>query len=114
MKKFFSAFLLMAVMVLSVGTFVACNDLTDEMTDVKTQTTQNAATIDALSAKITALEREKEQEFPKYEEMCRRFLADAKDFSEEKLKEAGIEKRFLNVTLKKTIDEVEEYIKNLM
>ena len=35
---------------------MACNDLTDEMTDVKTQTTQNAATIDALSAKITALE----------------------------------------------------------
>ena len=31
---------------------------------------------------------EKEQEIPKYEEMCRRFLADAKDFSEEKLKEA--------------------------
>ena len=56
MKKFFSAFLLMTAMVLSVGTFVACNDLTDEMTDVKTQTTQNAATIDALSAKITALE----------------------------------------------------------
>ena len=37
-----------------------------------------------------ALERERRQENPKYEELCRRFLADEKDFSEEKLKEAGI------------------------
>ena len=30
---------------------------------------------------IRAISREKEQDVPKYEEMCRRFLADAKDFS---------------------------------
>ncbi|MBQ6844043.1 MAG: guanylate kinase [Agathobacter sp.] len=60
---------------------------------------------------LRAISREKEQEIPKYEEMCRRFLADAKDFSEEKLKEAEIEKRFINLTLRKTIDEVEDYIK---
>ena len=30
-----------------------------------------------------ALAREKTQEVPKYEEMCRRFLADQNDFSEE-------------------------------
>ena len=41
-----------------------------------------------------ALDRERRQETPKYEELCRRFLADEKDFSEEKLKEAGITKRF--------------------
>ena len=63
---------------------------------------------------LRAISREKEQEVPKYEEMCRRFLADAKDFSEEKLKEAEIEKRFVNVTLRKTIDEVEAYIKEQM
>jgi len=43
-----------------------------------------------------ALKRERKQQFPKYEEVCRRFLADAADFSEEKLIAAGIEKRFLN------------------
>lgn len=63
---------------------------------------------------IRAISREKEQDIPKYEEMCRRFLADAKDFSEEKLKEAEIEKRFINVSLHQTIDEVEAYIKEKM
>lgn len=60
---------------------------------------------------LRAISREKEQEFPKYEEMCRRFLADAKDFSEENLEAAGIGKRFLNVNLKDTISEVEAYIR---
>lgn len=63
---------------------------------------------------LRAISREKEQEVPKYEEMCRRFLADAKDFSEEKLTECGITKRFVNITLKKTIDEVEAYIKTII
>ena len=43
-----------------------------------------------------ALERERIQEHPKYEEMCRRFLADQQDFSEENLKKAGITNRFNN------------------
>lgn len=60
---------------------------------------------------LRAISREKEEENPKYEEMCRRFLADAKDFSEEKLEEAEIKKRFINLTLRKTIDEVENYIR---
>ena len=60
---------------------------------------------------LRAISREQEQETPKYEEMCRRFLADAKDFSEENLKNAKIESRFLNVTLEKTLEEVEKYIK---
>ncbi|MBQ6637997.1 MAG: guanylate kinase [Lachnospiraceae bacterium] len=46
-----------------------------------------------------ALNREKKQQNPKYEEMCRRFLSDAADFSEEKLKEAGIEHSFQNDNL---------------
>ncbi|MCM1040126.1 MAG: guanylate kinase [Roseburia sp.] len=37
-----------------------------------------------------ALDREKTQDAPRYEEMCRRFLADAEDFSKEKLDKAGI------------------------
>ena len=43
-----------------------------------------------------AIKRERKQEKPKYEEMCRRFLADAKDFSEENLEKCHITRRFLN------------------
>ena len=43
-----------------------------------------------------ALDREKLQKTPQYEEMCRRFLADTKDFSEENLKKANINKRYNN------------------
>lgn len=58
-----------------------------------------------------ALNREKLQEQPKYAEMCRRFLADEVDFSEEKLAEAGIEKRFVNKTLDETKQELIDYIR---
>ena len=44
-----------------------------------------------------ALARERMQATPKYEEMCRRFLADAADFSVENLKEAGITRKFTNM-----------------
>ncbi len=57
-----------------------------------------------------ALKREKEQKEPKYTELCRRFLADSKDFSEENIKNAGIEKRFQNIELHRCIDEIIEYI----
>lgn len=61
-----------------------------------------------------ALERERMQEWPQYEEMCRRFLADTRDFSEEKIREAGIRRRFSNDEgLEKCIDEVTEYIKEV-
>lgn len=59
---------------------------------------------------IRAIERERTQSVPKYEEMCRRFLADAADFSEENLQKAGIEKRFVNEHLDKTIEEITEFI----
>ena len=63
---------------------------------------------------LRAISREKSQDVPKYEEMCRRFLADAKDFSEENLAAAGIETRFVNVELLDTIVKVEAYIKSEM
>ncbi len=59
-----------------------------------------------------AIDREKKQETPKYEELCRRFLADSEDFSEEKLNEAGIEKRFENNNLNDCIEEIANYISN--
>lgn len=57
-----------------------------------------------------ALYREKQQKEPKYEELCRRFLADAKDFSEEKLVEAGINRRFVNNNLEETKEEIRSFI----
>lgn len=57
-----------------------------------------------------ALDRERNQDEPKYEEMCRRFLADSEDFSLDKIEKAGIEKNFMNDELKKCIREIEEYI----
>lgn len=58
-----------------------------------------------------ALDRERAQEEPKYAEMCRRFLADEKDFSAEKLKAAGIQQHFFNQELSATTDEITTYIK---
>lgn len=58
-----------------------------------------------------ALNRERKQEKPKYEEMCRRFLADSADFSEEKIREAGIVKRFVNDNLERCLGEIKAYIR---
>ena len=58
-----------------------------------------------------ALDREKAQEAPRYAEMCRRFLVDEQDFSEEKLIEAGIIRRFDNEDLERCIQEICEYIR---
>ncbi|MEE1304981.1 MAG: guanylate kinase [Agathobacter sp.] len=63
---------------------------------------------------IRAISREKTQSVPKYEEMCRRFLADQKDFSEEKIKEARIEKRFENIELEDTIEIIKRYIQSMV
>lgn len=58
-----------------------------------------------------ALDRERAQDEPKYAELCRRFLADEADFSEEKLAEAGIEKRFENTALEKCLEEIRAFVR---
>ncbi len=57
-----------------------------------------------------AIEREKMQALPQYDEVCRRFLADATDFSDDKLENAGIQTRFYNESLEDTIQNLEQYI----
>lgn len=57
-----------------------------------------------------ALKREQMQKEPKYEELCRRFLADAKDFSEDNLLDLGITFRFKNEDMDKCIQEIMLYI----
>ena len=53
-----------------------------------------------------AVEREETQKFPNYREVCRRYLADEKDFSEENLKRLQIEKRFSNLNLDQCLEEI--------
>lgn len=61
-----------------------------------------------------ALDREKAQDEPKYAEMCRRFLADEADFSESKIREAGIGRRFVNNVLTDCLEEIRAYIREQM
>lgn len=57
-----------------------------------------------------ALHRERLQSDPKYAELCRRFLADEEDFSEENLREAGVTKRFQNTSVDECLDKIRRYI----
>ncbi len=47
---------------------------------------------------IRAIERERKQKNPRYDELARRFLADCDDFSEEKLAKNDLSRRFKNNT----------------
>lgn len=58
-----------------------------------------------------AIAREEFQSEPKFKEMCRRYLADEEDFSEEKLKRCQIIKRYRNNQLEKCVDEIKKDIR---
>lgn len=60
-----------------------------------------------------ALARERLQKEPKYAELCRRFLADEEDFSEEKRENCGIEKIYRNDDLETCVKEIMEHMKDL-
>jgi len=55
-----------------------------------------------------ALKRERAQKVPGYAEMCRRFLTDSEDFSEENLKKAGITRRIRNDDIDSTVDTIRQ------
>ena len=57
-----------------------------------------------------ALAREDGQSEPRYVEMCRRFVADDTDFSEEKIAKAGISIRFVNDDLEACAKSIVDYI----
>ncbi len=61
-----------------------------------------------------ALNRERLQAEPKYAELCRRFLADEADFSDENLLRCNISKVFRNDDLDKCTKEISSYIKELI
>ncbi len=58
-----------------------------------------------------ALDRERVQEHPKYEELCRRFLADSEDFARDNIAAAGIERHFVNEDLEQCLEEIKDYIR---
>ena len=60
-----------------------------------------------------ALNREQMQTHPNYEEMCRRFLADQEDFSEEKIQKAGINRRFENDNLDVCVRNITYFINSM-
>ena len=51
-----------------------------------------------------ALKRERKQENPNYDELCRRFLADSADFHSSKLHDCGIVKQYRNENLKECMN----------
>ena len=61
---------------------------------------------------MRAIARERQQEHPGYEEVCRRFLADQKDFSEENLAAAGITRRYQNDDKVRCKEEIVEVIRD--
>ena len=60
---------------------------------------------------IRAIRREQTQKEPMYTEMCRRFLADEKDFSKEMLAKNKIERFFENNELEQCVKEIKEFMK---
>ncbi|MBQ9549510.1 MAG: guanylate kinase [Lachnospiraceae bacterium] len=59
---------------------------------------------------IRAVKREKKRLSPDYRELCRRFLADDLDFSEERLEAAGVGVRIKNDDLKQCVRDIKELI----
>ncbi len=61
-----------------------------------------------------ALLREREQKYPKYAELCRRYLADEQDFADENLDRAGIQKRYQNIEEKDCLLQIIEMIRKIL
>lgn len=55
---------------------------------------------------LRAVKREENQKKPNYQEVCRRYLADEKDFSEENLERLGITKRYQNTDMEMCVEEI--------
>lgn len=68
--------------------------------------------VDDITRLERAVGRERKQETLRCDELCRRFLADSTDFSEEKLEKAGIKanNRFVNGDMKDCIMEIVSFI----
>ncbi len=70
--------------------------------------------VDGAERLIRSVTREREQREPKYAEVCRRFLADEADFSEENIQRLGITKRYKNDDLDTCVAEITRDIKAIL
>lgn len=59
-----------------------------------------------------ALDRERAQDQPKYQELCRRYLTDSEDFSEAHIEAAGICERFINDDFGECLGKITSYIRS--
>lgn len=99
--------------ILTVGTLESYNKIKEYYEDKKdTKLLPVYITIDEEERRKRALEREKKQKNPNYEEVERRIKADNIDFSEENLKKAGIgqNQTFENYDLDKCVERIVTYI----
>ena len=99
--------------ILTVGTLESYNKIKEYYEDKKdTKLLPVYITIDEEERRKRALEREKKQKNPNYEEVERRIKADNIDFSEENLKKAGIgqNETFENYDLDKCVESIVTYI----
>ena len=63
---------------------------------------------------IRYINREEKQKCPNYSEVCRRFLADEQDFSEQELTRLGIQKRYFNRSLHGCCETIQKDMKMLL
>lgn len=61
-----------------------------------------------------AWSRESAQKKPRFDEVCRRYLADEADFAEEKLNELGITDRYRNDDVDKCLEKVKAVIRGML
>lgn len=61
-----------------------------------------------------ALEREKSQKNPKYQELCRRFLADEEDFKKDNRVKCGIYEEYENTNLEQCIEEIKKMMRRYL
>ena len=59
-----------------------------------------------------ATDREAVQKKPNFREVCRRYLADEEDFTEDRLEGLGIETRFENLDLERCLEQISEEIRS--
>ncbi|MDR3540044.1 MAG: guanylate kinase [Desulfosporosinus sp.] len=63
---------------------------------------------------LRAINREKQQSQPNYEELCRRFIADSNDFSKHNLKYFGVDTYYLNENISECINNIKTDILSVM
>ena len=69
--------------------------------------------VDDRTRLLRAIDRTSCEPAPDYKEVCRRFLADETDFSEEHLASAGIVRRFQNDSLERCLSEITDFIRTM-